>query len=107
MRVVNARVLEVQAALVASANPEGVETLARILYEMADDYRRPTAALVLAIFEGDVGVAEYALKRAMNDDPPWVARIFTSGDKWNGFPEMLVLHMIEVREAQKAEPCPV
>jgi hypothetical protein len=105
VRIVNARVLEVQAALVASANPTGVETLAGILYEMRDEDRRPCAALILAIFEGDADVAEKALRRAMNDDPPWVARIFTSGEQWGGFPEMLVAHMIEVRDAQKEEPC--
>lgn len=106
MRIVNARVLEVQAALVASANPTGIETLCAVLYEMRDEDRRPCASLILAVFDGDVDVAEKALRRAMNDDPPWVERIFTSGNQWGGFPEMLVMHMIEVREAQKEEPCP-
>ena len=108
MRIVNARVLEVQAALVASANPVGIDTLERLLQEMRDEDRRPTASLILAVFEGDVDAAEYNLRRAMNDDPPWVRKIFTSQDKWwGGFPEMLVLHLIEVRAAhKKAESCP-
>lgn len=108
MRVVKARVLEVQAALVASANPVGVDTLERLLHEMRDEDRRPTASLILAVFEGDVDAAEYNLKRAMDDDPPWVQKIFVSQDKWRGgFPEMLVLHLIEIRAAQKKpEACP-
>lgn len=107
MRIVSARVLEVQAKLVASSNPIGVDTLERLLVELADEDRRPTASLILAVFEGDVDAAEYNLRRAMNDDPQWVQAIFTSKEQWwGGFPEMLVLHLIDVREAQKAESCP-
>jgi predicted MarR family transcription regulator len=110
VRVVKARVLEVQAALVASANPVGVDTLERLLHEMRDEHRRPTASLILAVFEGDVDAAEYNLKRAMDDDPPWVVRKINR-EKWQGgFPEMLVLHLIEIRAAQKkaekVESCP-
>lgn len=65
------QVLRVKAVLLASAEAESVACTALRLQDLDERYRWDTAALCLAVFDGDVAYADYAVRKTLQDGD-WV-----------------------------------
>lgn len=94
----------VKSVLLESVARKDVESVAAYLSELDADIAWQTAAHALAIFDGDVDAAAYAVRKAMRDEPLWVQ------DEWQKWPHhttfatmdvLLISHLLHVRDAQE------
>ena len=90
--------IRVKAVLLRSADPDAVEYVAQRLSELQDPVG--TAAICLAIFDGDAPYCEHAVRHAMRGKSDWVKGTFKRRSE-RGLPvdmqSMIVARMLHLR----------